>query len=891
MMVFEQALLGLMNPRWGKAFPAEWQVLGKELGLDALELRALHEMINFFHFPPRPQGFFAASKSLLLLLELIKQTGWQEEMLDNWHELIKKTHEQIVQRSTNLTSFDDVTSEDILGLCTKYPIYATWIRMNGEQSALNNSIILPIGFLVLAAYNHQGYRQKLTEYGLCLRKAISYPDSNKTSFELMSAADNGALLRELCKIMAEFEERTGSKQVVINGVAFSKLPDYISGSYSPKSPPSYRGKRGKGGIIGRFPLVATHMHFGTAPIEEKSEVLESYSAVGYVHKNLVSVLKSKNKFFEAIDPHDFETHLNVSVSIQSLQKVKPRPGRQQPPSSNELAPLKKKLNASMIAQAITKENQLLMTKERVLDTYTLNVFVFELIKLAESGIDHAKMYAAVLACMLFRGLSLSDAILLKIGNSKIKLPNTLTIGNDFTLSFWHMPANLANININKNTYETSESSVTEFDIPLNAWLHYVIKQALFDREKYQNHVEWHKENQNSFFKDRLGYFGVEANFTNFYKLFYKRVRSTYPGIDLNESLISNFLSRQASIDYDIVYSAYFCGKASMHSRIPLHYARINVTDVAQKYKEFWLKHISLLPTIQCEASLDHDYIAIEAIGAWPQDESSGSNQKPCFIGSAAYTRHDHFEVIVALLKAQMSSAVEKRDWLTYHRWYAAYSLLVFTVGSGYRGVHDVLPSIRLLSPGSEFVAISDKDDSDLYHTRLVYLAPTVQDQLKNYSAHVFWFSRWMISHSPEIYSRMITMLHDAEYVTNYRKTQSRIKFDESKFPVFFDIDVKTGELQQLSIVRLMHMISQVTNLAIPSNVGRHLLRTEFLKHNIPAEVIDAFMGHQVYGMEVHHPFSAFDYSSLPAYLETPIKDLLTQLQLAPIRSDLSRAFK
>ncbi|MBE0471405.1 MAG: hypothetical protein IBX55_18080 [Methyloprofundus sp.] len=883
-MILNPYFDALMSPRWGNSFSRPWQDLCQELQLSVDEGRALREITTFFHFPPTPHGFLPATKSLLILIDLIAETGWNGDRLQRWKLLLKKAYRLIESGSLSTGSQNLVTDDDIRGLCTKYPIYVTWIRINGEPSTLNKAILLPIGFLSLCAYNQIGYPDKLTSYGLSIRKILINPGSGSLSFQLVGSQETPILIRLFQAMETYSQDR--NQYVKINNQDFSKLDQYIVGSYIPKAPPSHHSKRGKGGIVGRFPLVATHMNFNFLSSYEQSDTLGNYETVGYLNKNLVNLLRGKEKAFAAIDPSDFETQINISVSSTALVKTKPTENRPQPPIANEVIPLKKKLNSTMIAQTLTKENQLIMSKTRVMDSFTLNAFIYEVIKLSESSLEHAKMYAAVLASMLFRGLSLDEAIKLSINENGIQLTNTLTLGNDHLLSAWHMPANLANINLNKNTFDTSETSRSEFNLPLNQWLHTLIKETIKERTLYEQNLLWVKNHKNAFFKDRLGYFGVENTFEEFYKTFFLQIRKKYSGIEINSSLVSQFLSRQALIDYDVVYSAYFTGSSTTHSRIPLHYVRLNVADVVEKYQQFWSKHTALLGQLIKESGLPHYQEEADKLHQWPPTTSQNE-----FIGSAAITKFEHFQTTVFVIKEQLERTLENRDWLNYHRWYAAYSLFLFTVGSGYRGVHDVLPSIRLVSPTGDFVAISDKDDSDMYHTRLVYLSSTIQQQILLYREHLEAFSQWVLNNHPTIYQQLINVLYDAEYVWDYKKDRNRFKSDSTQFPVFFDIDTKNNEVLQFSIVKLLKMLNQHTNLHIPSNAGRHLLRTKFVNVAIPTEIVDAFMGHQVYGMEAHHPNSAFCPSNLPTFLETPIQEVLTATGFEPVRSHITKAFK
>ena len=885
-MILSPYFDALMSPRWGNTFSRQWQKLCQELKLSADESTALSEIITFFHLPPSPHGFLPAAKTLILLIDLIAETGWNRDRLENWTLILKKACRLIESGSLASEAQDLVTNEDIRGLCTKYPIYVTWIRINGEPSILNKVILLPIGFLTICAYNKIGYRDKLIGYGLSIRKILINPGSglDSFSFQLQGTKETPILIRLFQTMETYSQDR--NKYVRINDQDFSKLDQYIVGSYTPKAPPSHQGRRGKGGIIGRFPLVATHLNFNFSSTYDQSDALGNYKAIGYVNKSLVKRLNGKEKALSAIDPSDFETHINISVASTALVRTKPVENRPPPPLANEVTPLKKKLNATMIAQTLTKENQLIMSKTRVMDSYTLNIFLLELIELSKNRQEHSKMYAAVLGCMLFRGLDLEEAIRLSINQTGIELTNTLTLGSDYLSSAWHMPATLANVNINKNTFDTSETSRSEFNLPLNQWLHTLIKETIKERTLYEQNLLWVKNHKNAFFKDRLGYFGVENTFEEFYKTFFLQMRKNYPGIEINANLVSQFLSRQALIDYDVVYSAYFTGSSTTHSRIPLHYVRLNVADVVEKYEKFWSKHTALLDHLLNENGFSQHKEDADKLHHWPP-----TTQQTEFIGSAAITKIEHFQTTVLLIKEQLELNLENRDWFNYHRWYAAYSMLIFAVGSGYRGVHEILPSIRLISHTGDFVAISDKDDSDLYHTRLVYLSPTIQEQLKRYREHMELFSQWVLTHHPTIYQRLIKVLYDAEYILDYKKGLNRFKSDPNKFPVFFDIDTKSNEVLQFSIVKLLKMLNQHTSLQIPSNAGRHLLRTRFVNDHIPTEIIDAFMGHQVYGMEAHHPTSAFCLSNLPIYLEAPIQNLLTELGFEAISSDFRKAFK
>lgn len=89
--------------------------------------------------------------------------------------------------------------------------------------------------------------------------------------------------------------------------------------------------------------------------------------------------------------------------------------------------------------------------------------------------------------------------------------------------------------------------------------------------------------------------------------------------------------------------------------------------------------------------------------------------------------------------------------------------------------------------------------------------------------------------------------------------------------------------------RLRRCWHELVGAPVPLNFARALLRTELLERDVPAESIDAFLGHANHGEAAYMPLSSSDPVLLCGSVSAALDALLDALDLQPVRSRLAGA--
>ena len=113
-----------------------------------------------------------------------------------------------------------------------------------------------------------------------------------------------------------------------------------------------------------------------------------------------------------------------------------------------------------------------------------------------------------------------------------------------------------------------------------------------------------------------------------------------------------------------------------------------------------------------------------------------------------------------------------------------------------------------------------------------------------------------------------------------------------------DLSAKNAEDQLLIVVTAKKTIEPLTpswitqqfehhlGAKIPANFHRAFLRTSLLERGVPAEIVDAFLGHSNVGESPFGLFSSFDYGQALTTLTSAIRTLASELGLVPVESRL-----
>jgi hypothetical protein len=167
--------------------------------------------------------------------------------------------------------------------------------------------------------------------------------------------------------------------------------------------------------------------------------------------------------------------------------------------------------------------------------------------------------------------------------------------------------------------------------------------------------------------------------------------------------------------------------------------------------------------------------------------------------------------------------------------------------TGYRSIRDPLLQKAEIDRSTGFGVISDKDGDDLYHSRIIWLPEICFKQLDNYQEHLSQLEDWLFSHNQKLF--FASRREDVVGRQVARKTPSLF---------FVKKNLRALDIRPKRMEKLMRRL----DYHLPTNANRHYLRSNLLKSGCPIEVINAFMGHWVPGVEpwgMYSGLSPLDY--------------------------------
>ena len=196
------------------------------------------------------------------------------------------------------------------------------------------------------------------------------------------------------------------------------------------------------------------------------------------------------------------------------------------------------------------------------------------------------------------------------------------------------------------------------------------------------------------------------------------------------------------------------------------------------------------------------------------------------------------------------------DVIEYHNLYTLYTVLFTGYCTGYRAVLDPFPSNIDIDPDDGLCLISDKDGSDYYNSRVVWLPNVLIKQLNLYREHRKIMMSFLVGNNAN------RELLDA-------------------LPNLFFVDSKFN-IQNVRPSTLEPLLESI--LPLPINSNRRFLRSKLRLRGCPPEIVDAFMGHWSRGEEPWGRYSTLSYHLIVKDLKKYLEPLVIDLGLKPIGS-------
>ncbi|MGI2000917.1 hypothetical protein [Shewanella frigidimarina] len=188
------------------------------------------------------------------------------------------------------------------------------------------------------------------------------------------------------------------------------------------------------------------------------------------------------------------------------------------------------------------------------------------------------------------------------------------------------------------------------------------------------------------------------------------------------------------------------------------------------------------------------------------------------------------------------------DIIDYHNAFTAYTAWMLLFGTGYRAAWNPLPTFALFVPSLNLMGISDKDDSDYSHSRIVAVPNVLTSQLIEYKRHLGCLRSLLRVLIPKLCSTIDNIVAVDQHVLGFNHSQASQWYKvirnsrKEQGPFFF------FHQQGSSVVAKNLSPSELVNycrneIVLPSNAGRHWLKSHLLEKNVASELINFQMGH------------------------------------------------
>nr|WP_320116529.1 hypothetical protein [uncultured Desulfuromonas sp.] len=297
---------------------------------------------------------------------------------------------------------------------------------------------------------------------------------------------------------------------------------------------------------------------------------------------------------------------------------------------------------------------------------------------------------------------------------------------------------------------------------------------------------------------------------------------------------------------DMTAAVYLTGQEHYLTSTVMHYTATYHDDLVQQYQLVW-------QDIFAEGKMR------------PKNCSSHCHMTGKIIGSKKIPRKKAVQTVINDLKDNVNNrrdALGKKptisELIRYHNALTRYVAIMVAYATGVRAVHSPIPKFSDIDFASGFCVLRDKDSSEGYHTRLIWLAPVCLSQLQAYQDHIRL-----------LYAKISVI--DQKFFS--RVSINRCSAIEKEL-LFFDTQKRSRAVTPKTLHDFRTLPS---GIILPANSNRHLLRSWLLRKGCPPEIIDAFLGHWFLGQEPWGPYSALSPVHYRKTLNNYLPDFLGEL--------------
>lgn len=241
--------------------------------------------------------------------------------------------------------------------------------------------------------------------------------------------------------------------------------------------------------------------------------------------------------------------------------------------------------------------------------------------------------------------------------------------------------------------------------------------------------------------------------------------------------------------------------------------------------------------------------------------------------------------------AKLNSFKQLDAILKYHNAFTVYTAWMLMFGTGYRAVWNPLPTFSLYFPSLNLMGISDKDDSDFTHSRLVCLPSILNEQVTAYQEHLSCLRGLIRVLEPKLCQSIDGYL-DATSKTlglDYKESCQWFKLIRNSRinhgPLFIFQRQRSGIVTRgISPTELVLRLHAEHD--IPANAGRHWLKSSLLYNKVNSELVNFQMGHWQSGEVPLADYSALNYIDAVNELLPILDKLFKEVGWQTLKSDL-----
>ena len=272
---------------------------------------------------------------------------------------------------------------------------------------------------------------------------------------------------------------------------------------------------------------------------------------------------------------------------------------------------------------------------------------------------------------------------------------------------------------------------------------------------------------------------------------------------------------------------------------------------------------------------------------WHHQQCLGSTFTPSHEACVKLVNHLQ-QLLIDTSPARTCPLVEV---IEFHNAYVAYTSFLLLFATGYRAVHNPLPALSLALRSYGLLGISDKDDADFTHARLVSMPELLAQQLAHLTTHLQRLAQMIRYHDPSLAATVDTVLKKDEQLLSLGMA------DASHW--FKTVRNSRKELGPLFIFRSINRQWRAVNvfpallaeflppaLKLPSNAGRHWLKSQLLARKVDPELIDWQMGHWMTGQAPLGYYSVFSHVEASLVLAPILDDMLREVGWTALPSQI-----